>query len=76
MEQIAMYLAILEQQGIPAGGGKVIPITINYQNDSDGYPKKVETENFKVDEKEIMRATQNPKHHNIKGLYLDRSTER
>ena len=76
MKQIAMYLAILEEQGIQAGGGEVIPITVNYQNDSDGYPENVETEIVKLDGREIMRATQDLEHHNIKNLYLDKSTER
>lgn len=76
MEQIAMYLAILESWGIEAGGGEVVPITINYENDEDGYPTNIVTTEITEDGKSIIQAPTSGDHRNIKGLYLDRSAEK
>lgn len=76
MEQIAMYLAILESWGIEAGGGEVVPITINYENDEDGYPTNIVTTEITEDGKSIIQAPTSGDHRNIKGLYLDHSAEK
>ena len=82
MEQVAMYLAILEQIGIEAGGGEVIPINIEYINydgndiiRDKGYPVGVKIENVGKNGKERLVATQEDGINNIKKLELDTSTE-
>ena len=76
MRQISMYLAILNEWGIEPGCGEVIPITINYDNDSDGYPQNIKTIRIDNNGKHIVKADSSNDNTNIKGLYLDRSTEK
>lgn len=76
MKQVAMYLAILKEWGIEPGGGEVIPITVNYYEDADGYPENIETINITKGRGSIIKANSSNEHTNIKGLYLDTSTEK
>lgn len=78
MQQVAMYLALLEQHGLEVGGGEVIPINIDYKLDSDGYPI-VDTKNVGKNGKELLQASQETDITNINwnkaGLALDTSAE-
>lgn len=75
MEQIAIECAMLETFGVEFGGGEVIPITVNYENDEDGYPKNVLTTKVTVDGKSIQQAIDSDTHRNIKGLHLDTTAD-
>lgn len=76
MEQIALYLAILETWGIEAGSGEVVPITVTYNNDADGYPSNIKLKDLSVDGRSIRVADSSNDHTNIASLKLDRSTEK
>jgi hypothetical protein len=76
MKQISMYLAILNEWGIKPGAGEVIPITINYNNDSDGYPTDIKTTKISKGSGYVVKADSTNDHNNIVSLHLDKSTDK